>query len=457
MELSYSKLTNKINILLVAILVFSLKIQAQKVTVFNSSWSNPFMWSPPGPPLSSDSVTINHNVIVDTDIFFNSGSLTVSPGASLSESPFIPKRINLISTQLNNKGTIVISYLTSTNDFIDNQDSIYVKKVFNTYGTSTTNSNSGKIYVGDSLSINGSGLTNYGIVTGNFIYNKGTIKNNKRISTNYLQSDVSFINNDTVIVSKNWIEKGTFKNYLYADIADTFHIYSGGSVENYIVVTTGNFLWLDGTLDNSGTFTVPVIKVDTNGALNNNPKGIVVTTGNFIYNYGDMSLFNYSVIKTKNIISSGRIMGAFGCILISDSSNVSGIIDGSIDFCDATPPSTSPPIDVFTGTVSSLVTFCTSNCSSVGIKDKLDKTISVAAYPNPVTDAVTLSWTVKEKGIYIIEMYDIIGQKVYANSLEINSIDYKFEVPCNNLTAGTYLLTVKNEIIFYKKLFLKIE
>jgi len=456
MKLTNGKLIGKINFLLIAVLVFGFKVQAQKISVANGNWTNPAIWFPLGVPQNLDTVTINHNVIVDTNVSVQSAKLTVNIGASLMED-LAPRTMDLNSSVLINKGIIVVSYLDCFSDTVSNYDSIHVKKILKLQECASQNN--GNIYVADSLKNRLGDFTNTNssvVTTDNFIYNDGLITNNGIIITKNLHNDNTFVNNDSVLVTKNWMENGKFTNNANAHIIDTLHIESNASLENYIVVTTDNFVWIEGIVDNSGTFTVPTIQIDALGVLNNRPNGIVVTTDNFIFNNGTINTYNNSIIWVKNIISTGTIKGAYGCIFVSDSSNVSGDIIGTLDFCDVTSLE-SKPIDILTGTVSSFVTFCTQNCSAVGINDQLEQAITVIVYPNPVTDFVTLSMAVIEKGAYLVELYDIIGQKVFEQTVEIISMDNQFKISCNDLQQGTYLLSVRNRNATYKTLLLKMK
>ncbi|MGQ0829829.1 MAG: T9SS type A sorting domain-containing protein [Bacteroidota bacterium] len=447
------KIINKISILVIAIFLLGIKVQAQTtVTVSNGNWSNPAIWSPPGVPSISDTVIIDHNVILDQDISFLSGSLTVN--ASIMED-LTSREISLLTSNFTNEGIVVVSFFKFMDGMIINKDSLYIKRNFSAMNAPIDNS--GIIHVVDTLEINNGGdLTNSGVVTtDNFIDNEGSITNNALITTKDILNGNIFVNNDTVIVTGTWVERELLTNYGYIHITDTLHIDGISVVDNHIVVTTDNFVWIEGTLNNMGFFTAPTIIIDVNDELYNKPNGIVVTTDNFI-NHGDIEVYNNSIIQAKNIFSTGKISGAYGCIFVSDSSNVSGDISGPIDFCDATALA-SNPIDIFTGTVSAQVTFCIQNCGAVGINNQSKPTISVVVYPNPVTDAATLSLSVQESGIYQVEMHDVVGRKVYDHAVEINSKNYQFAVPCNHLRQGTYLLTIKNEAAFYKTLLLKME
>ncbi len=72
-------------------------------------------------------------------------------------------------------------------------------------------------------------------------------------------------------------------------------------------------------------------------------------------------------------------------------------------------------------------------------------------YPNPTTDQRvfinTESFNVKE-----IEVYDLVGKKVYSGSSNSNAIELKL----HHLKAGVYLIKIKEgDVVATRKLILK--
>ena len=65
------------------LVVLSIALFSQTYTsVSNGNWTSPTTWNPIGVPISDNTVTINHDVILNTD-FNTSGIITVNTGGSL--------------------------------------------------------------------------------------------------------------------------------------------------------------------------------------------------------------------------------------------------------------------------------------------------------------------------------------------------------------------------------------
>ena len=72
-------------LLLCSALVFGVYAQTARTSTASGDFLNPLNWSPIGVPASGDQLTINHNMILTTGIYYTAGTITISPGASLME------------------------------------------------------------------------------------------------------------------------------------------------------------------------------------------------------------------------------------------------------------------------------------------------------------------------------------------------------------------------------------
>ena len=107
--------------------------------------------------------------------------------------------------------------------------------------------------------------------------------------------------------------------------------------------------------------------------------GVLVNSAQVVMDGGSMiiegDLLNYQLIS-----GAGSI-----CVYLLTNNN--GLIAGTVDICDFSPTTTTPPIlDMNSGTVAGTVTYCTNSvCSIMGVNDgKAPQTISIT--PNPAVD-----------------------------------------------------------------------
>jgi hypothetical protein len=72
-------------LLLLCLLPLTLVAQTVRTTTGDGDFLNPFIWNPIGVPASGDTLYINHDVVMSTDIYYTAGQINVSSGASLVE------------------------------------------------------------------------------------------------------------------------------------------------------------------------------------------------------------------------------------------------------------------------------------------------------------------------------------------------------------------------------------
>jgi hypothetical protein len=108
-------------------------------------------------------------------------------------------------------------------------------------------------------------------------------------------------------------------------------------------------------------------------------------------------------------------------------------MEGNFDFCDATPPASTPYIDLNSGYFDANITF---DCVHQNIETADNNNLSI--YPNPVSDYIVVSGMEKNGEIIILNIagQKIMHQKFSGEKKEI-SIDIK------SLTSGIYLLQYK--------------
>ncbi|TNE99621.1 MAG: T9SS type A sorting domain-containing protein [Bacteroidetes bacterium] len=72
-------------LLLILLLGSHVNAQTTRVSTADGDFLNPLNWSPIGIPANGDNVTVNHNMTLSTDIYYTSGTITISASGSLME------------------------------------------------------------------------------------------------------------------------------------------------------------------------------------------------------------------------------------------------------------------------------------------------------------------------------------------------------------------------------------
>ncbi len=204
--------------------------QAQITSVADGNWTNPTTWGGVPPTPGSD-VIINHQVVLDIDYGYTSGSITINGAGSLTGNSNMRAlalivggmgtltvhgslnvaRIALMSGSLTNNGTVL-------------RDSLYNAVILN-------NNTGATINTGQFMNSTGGNLTNNGTINTTNFLNIETATNNNSLTTNdfmnsknftngatglinvghdFLNSDslaspTTFVNNGTVYVGNDWL------------------------------------------------------------------------------------------------------------------------------------------------------------------------------------------------------------------------------------------------------------
>jgi len=105
-------------------ILFTINIFGQTATsVANGDWTMPTTWDCMCVPLNNYTITINHNVILNTDYAITGGSLTIGTNGILSDNaPLRQFAINNVTTI--NNGKISIDRIAFYGGTITNNDSI---------------------------------------------------------------------------------------------------------------------------------------------------------------------------------------------------------------------------------------------------------------------------------------------------------------------------------------------
>jgi len=389
-------------------------------------------WSPMGVPIPGDIIVINHNVTLDTSFAYTSGSITVNTGASLIQnSPVRDIWVNGANASFTNNGTTTIRYLLLSAGSFTNSGDFNVKSFAN-YITANNNT-SGNIIGVDSL------------------YNDGTLNNNGTIHVMTFYNNNSMNNYGTIqgltTVVDSMYNNGTFLNdtgaLLKADSCTNANSFTNNGVINFNQFTnTGTFTntnimnFVDMTNAKTGIYTNKSSLIGT---------GSMTNVGNFdnqvnaYLNLGISFLNVDSVNNTATFTANGRFVigdsyynfnivngNATGSIQVQDTSYNSGTMSGSFDFCDMTPPATSPFVDFNLGTISPTITYCT----VTGLNKNEFSNISI--YPNPTTDVIFI----ETNAIFNVAIFNVLGEKII--STQNNKIDL------SSYQNGLYFVVLKD-------------
>jgi len=396
----------------------------------NGNWMNPLTWSPMGIPIPGDIVTINHRVTLDTSLAYITGSVTVNVAGSLVQD--ISSRsiwLNGINASFTNNGTTTVKNLLLTFGSFSNSGDFNVNVVAN----DITIGNTGNFNGVDSLLNNGT-VNNNGTINVMTFLNSNTINNYDLIQglttiVDSIYNIGTFLNDaGSLLKADRCTNSGTFTN----DGVVNFNLYTNTGVcnnNNYLsfasITNTSGFTNTDslvgtGSMTNTGNFD------NQNGAymslgvsfLNADPVNFDALFNNDgAFDIGD-SFYNFDTITG----------GATGSFVVQDTSYNSDRMRGSFDFCDMTPPASSPFIDINTGTVDVNITYCV----GLGVTSNLnDEKINV--YPNPTNGYLNI---VSNESIRA-EVYNVLGEKIISTK--------QSKINLSTYPKGVYFIQLKNE------------
>ncbi|NUM51158.1 MAG: T9SS type A sorting domain-containing protein [Flavobacteriales bacterium] len=331
--------------------------QSTRTTVSNGNATNPLIWDCTCLPQPGEHLVINHNVVLDVNWVYFSGSLTINQGASLTQD-LTTRNVSVWGTGvLNNKGTLTIrNLLLASSSTLSNTGTIGVTANL-LVTTGSTFSNSSLINISDTLGIQGTINNNAGTINVATFLNTGTYNNNTNGNlyvSSIIYTNGTFNNNGWVTVNLHFLNSEDATNNMIMDIKQDF--YNGDSLMN-----TAEFI-------NNG----------------------LVSVGNNWYNSEDVT--------------------GTGQFCIANYTANSGNITGTLDFCDKTGGN----IDANSGTIAGTVTYCNTNCNVGEIE--LEKQTEVQIYPNPFEKQLNI--LINESGNFSARIFDITGQELFYTPIQ---------------------------------------
>jgi PKD repeat protein len=101
-------------------------------------------------------------------------------------------------------------------------------------------------------------------------------------------------------------------------------------------------------------------------------------------------------------------------------------------------------------------TFCDSVIVMItGITEHTENYFDLTTYPNPVNSQLTISYQLTKSEKVMIELYDVIGNKI--STLNLSQASGKYQIPMNteNLSKGVYLIKLSTENGSSQQIFIK--
>jgi len=448
-------------------------------SIANGPWLSPFTWNCTCVPTPGYTVIINHHITLNTSFEIPSGSITVNTSASLIQDANRDILIN--GGSLTNNGKTQFRYLEITSGSVTNTDSLELKSFLN-YGSIT---NSGSITKLDSFLnigiINNSGtiqsgkffnqdsLLNNGIFTGvDSFYNNGRLRNNGSITTPTFTNNNILNNTGSISGVDSMTNSGTFHNYI-SGVMNADSVWNPGSFTNEGTVRNKSFLnttsmvntgyWGFIDLYNTGT----VVNSDSMqglhslynfGRITNLVGGRVLLGGSFwnVDSFGNHPMFDneWIVLIDSNWYNGDTVRGTTGKFRVAFESTNTGVMLGSFDFCDLTPPASAPFVDINTGYISPGITWCQD--TTTDIKNVLYQG-DIFLFPTVTNDLVTL--TIPQPDVKNVSwtIYDISGRPVMRPGLESS---YVQQIHTSPLASGMYIIRVSINGSFIERKFIKL-
>lgn len=348
-------------------------------SVANGNWTMPTTWNCSCVPTPGYSVTINHNVTLNTSMSFPSGGLTINNSGSLVQDASLNRDILVSGGSFVNHGNANFRYLYTQTGSASNTGTITLSAFTN----SVNYNNSGKIVLDSMVNTSTFANTSTGILIGDSLTNTGTLTNGGTFSVKWVTNTNSFVNNKHVdgIAHTN---KGTFTNN------DSVLLSKGlWNIKNFV---NQKYVKLGG------------------GFYNNDPNT-------------HLAVFN--AIGTMDVLDSyyntDTVKGtSAGYITVTDTTANSGYMKGTFNFCDlSNTASAFPYLDLNSGSVSSGIVFCLSGIEQVNANN-------FKIYPNPASSQFTISLPagITQELIVYNNLGEIVMKKTVSDNTSIQTTQW---------------------------------
>lgn len=355
------------------------------ISIADGNWTTPTTWDCMCIPTPDDNITIYHDVVLDTDWYVENKLVIEATGSLIKNSS--PRMFAVTNGTFTNAGTFAVDYFSTSNCLFENNDSVNIAVSFYSGGELINN----MVITGlDSLYLDGN-TENNGLIESTNLWNASFLTNNDEITVTNITNDGIFANNGIL----------NFNDFTNLDS------YYG----------TGD-LFGSHDFSNFGTFNV---ETGTAFNLSNDFFNSDITNNDALF------LIDGSLTVGGSWLNQDTIEGYSGNISVAMNSSNQGVMIGTFDFCDLTPPAGWPYIDFNSGIIGPDVTFC----GEVGVME-LSSNENIQIYPNPARNYISIETIEPAERIQII---DIRGKVIIDINLDQRT-SYSLDV--SDLPAGLY-------------------
>lgn len=81
--------------------------------------------------------------------------------------------------------------------------------------------------------------------------------------------------------------------------------------------------------------------------------------------------------------------------------------------------------------------------AALGVDEELEN-LQMQVFPNPASDEINLSWTNELVGLTIVEIIDLTGRVIFSNTHTLSSGTQQISLELDDVTAGTYSVSIKH-------------
>lgn len=364
-----------------------------RTTIANGNATNPFTWDCTCVPMPGNTIIINHNVTLDSDFGYASGSVTINASGSLVGD--VPGRIfGLSGGSFTNHGTLTVGNAYASGGTFTNNGTITITNGF-AVGGSAHISTSTTLNVNDSLLIDVSAMvSNTGAITAPYTLCAGTMANSG-----------SFTGTDF------W-NSGTMTNAA----GPGYHLsnlYTSGTVNSNSMINVSNDLWNSENITNNNQIVIghDLMNGDTTS--------------------GTATLTNNGTISVAHDLNNSETLDGSGSYCIANASNNVGAVNGTLHICDQT----GNDFDTNFGTIAGTVTFCSTPDCILGVTN-IDQENLNKLYPNPV--AHTLNIELNNSASYSLVLVNSMGQQAGQYSFNGN----RFSIDLSGYSNGLYVYRI---------------